>query len=339
VILPVEQKVLKATIYKKEGVDDTKGGRTISSIRRLRENQKRAEKEGSKKALILLVEDSEDMRNYITKILYDKFLVIDAADGIDGFEIARKEIPDLIISDIMMPRMTGIEMANKLKKDENTNHIPLILLTALSSNENKLEGLLTGADDYISKPFNEEILLLKIENLLSNRQRLSEYLVGKYKTETYKSKIPEIKPSEVSIEDPSEKFIQKLVNIIEKHIDQVEFGVNILAQEAGMESSTLYKKMMAIIGISPGEFIKDIRLKRALQLMKEQHLNISEISFMIGYDNPKYFSKNIRANITMMNKSKPEKNSSNVIKRFSVIRRYTSITNDMEIKIITAGFA
>jgi len=191
----------------------------------------------------------------------------------------------------MMPGLSGIQLTAAIKSDERTNHIPVILLTALTSTGQKVEGLSTGADDYITKPFNEEILLVKAENLLSNRKRMKEHLLKQVESSIPEKVFQDIHPSELHIENPDEKFIKKALDITEMHISEVEYGVTMLAREIGMESSTLYKKMMALIDMSPGEFIRDIRMKRAAQLIRQEQVSIAEVSYMIGYDNPKYFSK------------------------------------------------
>ena len=253
----------------------------------------------SEKPLILIVEDNQDMRFYIRKILLDSFTIIEATHGREGLQMALVAIPDLIISDVMMPELSGTEMAQQLKSDERTSHIPIILLTALAGTGQKIKGLTIGADDYITKPFSEEILLLKTENLIKNRQKLKEHLIKQIGVAARQNLATGIEPNELPMENMDEKFLRKALNIIENHIEESEFGVETLAREIGMESSTLYKKMMALIDMPPGEFIRDIRLKRAVQLIGQKHLTISEISFMTGYNNPKYFTKVFRKHYGM----------------------------------------
>ncbi len=243
------------------------------------------------KPLLLVVEDNQDMRFYIRKILAEKFQVIEAENGKEGLTRAFETIPDIIISDVMMPELSGIELTNRLKLDERTSHIPVILLTALTSKKQKIKGLLTGADEYITKPFNEEILRLKTENLLENRNKIKEHLIKQIESTTQLKYGKNIQPSVIEFEDVNEIFINKLVTVIELNIQEVDFGVEKLAREIGMEASTLYKKLMALIDVAPGEFIREIRLKRAAQLLAQKHLTITDISFMVGYDDPKYFSK------------------------------------------------
>jgi len=243
-----------------------------------------------KKATVLIVDDNPDLCLYIRKILEKDYLVVEATDGLKGLELAVELMPDLIISDIMMTGLSGTDMTLKLKADERTNHIPVILLTALVSTNHKIYGLSAGADDYITKPFNEELLRLKVRNLLKNRQKMKEYLLKQIHSAPFRS-VSTIQPSEPKLENAEEQFINKLLKIIESNIQEVDFGVEKLAREVGMEASTLYKKMMLMLDISPGEFIKVIRLKRAAQLLSKKELSVTEVSFMVGYEDPKYFSK------------------------------------------------
>jgi DNA-binding response OmpR family regulator/anti-sigma regulatory factor (Ser/Thr protein kinase) len=293
VTLPVEKEELKDHVLVRGNLYESPESAGIDE--ELTENKENAD-QGKKSAenekpLLLIVEDNADMRHYISKILSQRYQVIQAIDGHDGLRMAFEHIPEIIISDVMMPGLSGIVLANTLKSDDRTNHIPVILLTALTSTGQKIEGLTSGADDYITKPFNEEILLVKVENLLANRKRMSAHLLSQFKTNVPEQFVRDIQPSPLHIENPDEKFIKKALEITEIHISEIEYGVTMLAREIGMESSTLYKKMMALLEMSPGEFIRDIRMKRAAQLIRQEQISIAEVSYMIGYDNPKYFSK------------------------------------------------
>jgi len=247
--------------------------------------------QGKEKPILLVVEDNSDMRLYIKKVCRSNYEVIESENGEEGIQKAFENIPDIIISDLMMPGISGMELTKTLKSDLRTSHIPVILLTALSSTDYKIEGLTLGADDYITKPFNEELLIARLENLLQNRRKLREYFQSQIKTNVFHKNISSIQPREIEFENIDEKFIMKILQIIEMHMVEADFGVEYLSREIGMEASTLYKKMMALIEMPPGEFIRDIRLKRASHLLTQKHLSISDISFMIGYDEPKYFSK------------------------------------------------
>lgn len=199
----------------------------------------------------------------------------------EGLKIAYREIPDLILSDVMMPRLDGVEMSKKIKADIRTSHIPLILLTAKSGEESKLEGLTAGADDYITKPFNLEILLVKIHNLVEARKR---------NREIFKDQI-RIEPSKIAVSSLDEQLIKKALEYTEVNISNPDFSVEELSRELGMSRVHLYKKLSSLTGKTPIEFIRVIRLKRAAQLLEESQLTVSEIAYEVGFNNPKYFRK------------------------------------------------
>jgi signal transduction histidine kinase/DNA-binding response OmpR family regulator len=244
------------------------------------------------KPTVLIMEDNKDMRFYISDILKKTCNTEEAENGILGLEKAFQISPDIIICDVMMPGMDGIEVIQNLKTDIRTSHIPIILLTALSSVENKLKGLETGATDYITKPFNPDILLLKIKNTISSQQRAKEYYIKSIEQIVNpKFQGQNIQPREVAINSMNEKILHQALEIVEKNISDPEFNVDMFSVAIGMEASTLYKKLMALIDMPPGEFIRDIRMKRAAQLLDQNKISISEIAYMVGFDSPNYFSK------------------------------------------------
>lgn len=243
----------------------------------------------NQKMIVLLVEDNTDMRNYIKTILHPHYTIIEAVNGKEGELKAIEYIPDVIISDIMMPEMDGKVLTNRIKSDERTSHIPIILLTSLASFNHKLEGLKTGADDYLTKPFNEEILKVKVRNLIDNKLKYKEYLAKQWKQDTLHS--IELFPTKIELPDYDEKFIHKAMEIVEKNIDNTEFDIEVLASDLCMHRYSLYRKFNAVLNMNPGDFIRDIRMKRAAQLLLNKHLNIMDISFMVGFNDPKYFSK------------------------------------------------
>ncbi len=231
--------------------------------------------------LLLLVEDNDDFRHFMRDNLRETYRVIEAPNGKKGLELALSEIPDMIVSDVMMPEMDGIEMSRLVKNDIRTSHIPIILLTAKSSEEAKLESLEIGVDDYITKPFNLEALLLKIRNLTERREA---------KRQIFQKQI-QIEPSQITINSLDEKLIEKAVKIVEENISNSEFSVEELSRSLGMSRVYLYKKLVSITGKTPIEFIRIIRLKRAAQLLGKSQLSISEIAYEVGFNSPKYFSK------------------------------------------------
>ncbi|MDR0537067.1 MAG: response regulator [Tannerellaceae bacterium] len=233
---------------------------------------------------LLIVEDNGELRKLLASRLKESYTVLQAGDGSEGLRTALREIPDIILSDIMMPRMDGIEMSKKLRKDIRTSHIPIILLTARSGDESHFEGLAAGADDYVAKPFNHELLLAKIRNLLETRKRNQKLLNEQIR----------IEPSKIAINSLDEQLVKKAIAYTEAHLSDPDLSVEELSRELGMSRVNLYKKLSSIAGKTPTEFIRLIRLKRAAQLLEESQLSVSEIAYEVGFNNPKYFRKYFR---------------------------------------------
>ncbi|NAS10605.1 ATP-binding protein [Poritiphilus flavus] len=234
--------------------------------------------------LLLVVEDNDDVRRYIKKQLYQEYNIQEAVNGSEGFNIAERTIPDLIISDVMMPDMDGLSLCKKLKEDEKTSHIPIILLTALASQVSKVEGIETGADAYIVKPFDKKELRARIKNLIAQRKKLRE----KY------SRQLSLQPKALAVTSADERFLEKLVTLVEKHLDDSTFSVEDLAGEIGMSRTQLFRKMRALIDQSPQDFVRDFRLKRAAQLLQKKAGNVSEIAYQVGFNNLSYFTKRFK---------------------------------------------
>jgi YesN/AraC family two-component response regulator len=239
---------------------------------------------------VLLVEDNEDFRFYLKDNLKHKYTVIEAANGKEGWQQALSLVPDLIVSDVTMPEMTGIELCKKIKRDPRTSHIPVILLTARTAEEQQMEGLETGANDYITKPFNFELLVSRIKNLIAQREQIRK---------TFQKQI-EINPSEVNIPSLDEKLIQKTLALVEKNMSNAEFSVEELSRELGMSRVYLYKKLLSLTGKTPIEFIRTVRLKRAAQLLEKSQLTVSEIAYQVGFNNPKYFTKYFKSEFNVI---------------------------------------
>ncbi|WP_194777307.1 hybrid sensor histidine kinase/response regulator transcription factor [Pararhodonellum marinum] len=231
--------------------------------------------------LILLVEDNRDIRLYIKEALQNQYQVIEAVDGEEGLELAMETIPDLILSDVMMDRMDGVSMCKRLKNDEKTAHIPLILLTAKASGDHKIQGLESGADDYVIKPFEANELLVRIKNLIQNRKKMREHF----------SREILLQPAGIPISSVDEKFLQKIMLALETNMDNPLFGVEDLGKEANMSRMQLHRKLKAITDYSPGEFIKIFRLKRSAELLSKGAGNVSEVAMMVGFQDPSYFTK------------------------------------------------
>lgn len=228
---------------------------------------------------ILIVEDNDDFRQFLIDCLKDHYPVIAAPDGKKALSLMKHQPVNMVISDVMMPVMDGLELCNKIKGDIRFSHIPVILLTARAADEHVLSGLKEGADDYITKPFNLEILLLRISKLLEWR-----------KTNYSKFKTMEIEPSEITISSLDEQLISKTIRLVEENISNPEFSVEELSSAIGMTRGHLYKKLMMITGKSPIEFIRAIRIKRGKQLLEKSQLGVSEIAYEVGLS-PKQFPK------------------------------------------------
>lgn len=232
------------------------------------------------KPKILIIEDSKDLRLFIMQNLTDTYTVYLAEDGIIGFQKALEVFPDLIICDIAMPRMDGFELCAKCKADQHTSHIPIILLTSRSNAESQIQGLENGADDYITKPFNIEVIKARIVNLIESRKRLKERFVKEII----------VAPSEITITSLDEQFLQKAIEIVEKNILSPDLDVETLSKEMFLGRRQLLNKLKALTDLTPVDFIRIIRLKRAAQLLKSG-MKISNVAYETGFSDPKYFSK------------------------------------------------
>jgi len=228
---------------------------------------------------LLIVEDNDDLRDYLVSLFHAHFETHAAADGREGLEKVNLIHPDIILSDVMMPVMNGLEFCEKIKNNPRTAHIPLVLLTARAAALHELEGLETGADDYIVKPFNPKILHSKILSLLNNRKKAQEYFHRQILVE----------PSEAVIPDADRIFIQKSMQIIEENLTNEHFSVQTLVRESGMSQSAFYRRLKNLTGQSVIEFIKDVRLKRAAQLLSTKQFRVQEVAMMVGMEDLKNF--------------------------------------------------
>ncbi len=233
------------------------------------------------KSRLLIVEDNEELRNYLVDEFQKTFPIISANNGIEGLEKTNKYQPDIIISDIMMPQMDGLEMCEKIKTNPGTSHIPIILLTAKAGEENEVTGYTTGADDYIIKPFDINILKLKVSNILNSRLKLREKFLKK----------SNIKVSDIEINTLDDKILKKAINIVEKNISNVNFSVEDLCREMSMSRTLLFNKLKALTDTSITEFIRTIRLKRAAELLSKGQMNVSEVSDLVGFNSRSYFTR------------------------------------------------
>jgi signal transduction histidine kinase/CheY-like chemotaxis protein len=232
------------------------------------------------RSTVLIVEDDVDMSQYIASLLSYGFSVKMAKDGIEGWEKALKWVPDLIITDVMMPRMDGIEFTKKLKEDYNTCHIPVIILTSKSEINDQIMSINTGAEWYMSKPFNEKILNSYVNTIILQREKIRQKF----------DNVVRLKPDEINVTAKDKVFLDRVIKLIEENIPDFEFSVEKLSGQFEFSRTVFYKKLKAISGYQPVEFIKLLRLKRAAQLLLTKQYNVSEVAFMTGFNDIKYFS-------------------------------------------------
>lgn len=246
------------------------------------------------KGIMLLVEDNPELRTFLRSIFTSEYRLVEAADGLEGLNKALKFLPDIIISDVMMPEKDGIEMTRELRADMTTSHIPIVLLTAKSSIESKLEGLEYGADDYITKPFSATYLKARVKNLLTQRKKLQTlYRQDLMSAGTGAPSMEEsVEEQEVPVMSSIDrKFMDKLVELMEKNMDNGELVVDDFVQELAVSRSVFFKKLKTLTGLAPIEFIKEMRINRAVQLIETGEYSMTQISYMVGINDPRYFSK------------------------------------------------
>ena len=231
--------------------------------------------------IILIIEDNADVRAYIKDYLVPLYQATEARDGAEGIEKALEIIPDLIISDVMMPKKDGYKVCRTLKLDEKTSHIPIILLTAKAASENKIEGLEIGADDYLIKPFEPKELLARVKNLIDLRRKLRE---------RFSISVP-LKPGEIAVSSIDDVFLKKVAEVVERRMGDENFSVEELGQEVGMSRSQLHRKLTALTNQSPSDFIRYMRLHRAMALLQGNAGTVAEVAYTVGYGDPSHFSR------------------------------------------------
>jgi DNA-binding response OmpR family regulator len=259
-------------LEKEEQEKDRKQNRSLPAVEKDEQNQD----------VVLVVEDSKDMRNFIKTMLTEAgFMVVEADDGRQGIDVAKKIVPDIIISDIIMPNVDGIELCRVLKKNIDTSHIPIILLTARAAEKDVIRGMEAYADDYIIKPFNIEVLLARIKNLIKLRRQLQEKLERRMR----------LQPEEISLSELEKRFLDKIQELIEDNLSDPDFGADQLAAALDISRPTLYRKIMALTGFPPNKFIQAYRLKRSVDLLNTHCGNITEVAYKVGFSNSAYFTK------------------------------------------------
>ncbi len=235
---------------------------------------------------VLLVDDNRELRLFMYNNLVENYRVIEAEDGVEALEAIRREVPDIVITDLMMPNMDGIELVNRVRKDFSISHIPMIMLTAKHSPDERIKAMEFGADGYITKPFAIELLQARIDNLLTQRRTLFE----KYSTPSAAKRV-ELDPEDVVVTDKDEAFIREVMEWLRCNSDNSELTIDQMATHLGLSRTTLYNKLKGLTGQSPVELIKQYRLKRSFMLLKSGQLSVSEVAYKVGFSDPGYFSR------------------------------------------------
>ena len=249
------------------------------------------------KPILIIVEDNADMRSYIRGYFEKEFQIIEAVDGVDGYEKSIEGIPDIIISDVMMPRMNGIEFCKKIKAEERTSHIPVILLTARTSKESRIEGLETGADDFITKPFDGEELQVRVKNLIDQRKRISAILERKIqKSDAFKN----LDFEDSGITSMDESFLEKVFKLLKEQYSDPEFNANTFAEFIGQSRVQLNRKIKALTRHTTGEFIRTYRMNVAAEMLRKKSGTVAEIAYDVGFSSPSYFTECFRKQFGML---------------------------------------
>jgi DNA-binding response OmpR family regulator len=236
------------------------------------------------KPVILVVEDNADVRGYLRSSLEADFMILEAEDGMQGLEAARKHEPDLVLADVMMPNMDGYEMCRLIKANQNLRHIPVVMLTAKASEGETVEGLKSGADDYLSKPFSVAELRTRVSNLVATRRELRDA----YSREVF------VRPAGITITSEDEVFLEQVLDVINERMGDSNLTVDWLADEVGLSRRQLHRRVEAVSGQSPGNLIRRLRMERASQLLRAKAGTVSEIGYAVGFRSPAHFSKAFR---------------------------------------------
>ena len=274
---------------------DAQTGGTVTDVNARIETQNLASPEAAENVkpdedapTVLIVDDNADIRTYLRSILQSKYSVLEAEDGQRGLELAREQVPDLIVSDVMMPVMNGLEFCQQVKKDIMSSHIPVILLTARALEKHQIEGYESGADAYITKPFSPELLLARIDNLLQSRHQLKDLWGMKPATEPAAAPATVAAPAATPIEDA---FISRFKKIVEERLSTSDLSVEDLAADMGLSRVQLYRKVKALTGSTPVDLLRKARLAQARKLLQESTLSVSEVAYQVGFASPSYFTK------------------------------------------------
>ena len=254
--------------------------------------------------VVLIVDDDDDLRAYLVESLKTKYKIIEASDGKQGWQKALANHPQVIISDVNMPGIDGIEMVRKIKNDNRTQHIPIIMLTVLSEETDQLKGLESGASDYLTKPFSFHLLSIKIENLLSLNNLLKN---------TYSKQI-QLETPDVEVVSEDEKFLLKFTRYVEDHIEDPNLSIEELSKAMFVSRGTLYVKVLSFTGETPVEYVRSLKLNKALSLLQKNDLKISQIAYSVGFSNPNYFARAFKAKFSVSPTEYVMRNKNAVVK-------------------------
>lgn len=257
-------------------------------VRVMEEDIQPAQPEEDRPLTVHIVEDNPELRELVRQTFSGQYLVLESENGAEGLALATSQIPDIVISDVMMPEMDGLRFCYLLKTDERTSHIPVILLTAKSAQEDHVSGLETGADLYLTKPFSTRVLELNVRNLLASREKMRQKYGRQLQAER-----PDV-PAAGLPNSLDNAFLEKLVQLVHEHMDDPEFGVDMLARKVAMSQPVLYKKLKAVTNMSVNDFVKSLRLRKAAELLRKKQHTVYEVAYMVGYNDRKYFSREFK---------------------------------------------
>lgn len=284
IILPTHKSVYIQKEIIKDTTVNTKQNSTPFLLNKELSEVEDVENTNQDSQILLIVDDNEDIRTYVSSIFKKDYTIITAENGEEGIDMAIKHIPDIIISDVMMPVLDGIQLSKNLKRDERTSHIPIILLTAKSGEQNEITGIKTGADDYITKPFSEDVLQLKVKNRIKSIKKLQE----RFSQEII------LRPAAISVNSIEEKFLERVQLVLDTQITETSFSIQDFCEATAMSRMQLHRKLKALTGLTTSEFVKSERLKLAAKLLKSSDINISQIGYVVGFNDHAYFSKSFK---------------------------------------------